>query len=408
MTITGTMVNGHGIAHGGYVFLLADTAFAFACNTYDVATVAAAADVVFVAPAREGDELVAEAAERVRFGRSGVYDVTVRGPGGAVVAEFRGNSRALPLSGRRAMNNPRREAWDLLGGEYDVRVLEPSPPAVAEPPWFADDPLAGPYGTKIVTPVDGLGRTWDDLARERPEIAEFCADRWLGAWRRLAPLPPAFTGTRRAAHALAEHVVAGGAQGGQRQDRVEVHPAWVRHAVLRGRAAGARRGGAAGGRRGGVQPATLGEAATLAGVRLGMPPDVYEPSTPAAPDTHLRLNTAAAGALGAWFGFAWAVLEQLRFDARAPGRVQLWPEHFDPAVDLGEEGHRASFGASPGDDAHPEPYLYVAPWEKQAGVFWNDTVFGGASLPYAALLAADDQRRTALEFFHAGLRELNS
>ncbi|MCW2859913.1 MAG: phenylacetic acid degradation protein PaaD [Actinoallomurus sp.] len=100
MTVADTMVNGHGIAHGGYVFLLADTAFAFACNTYEIATVAAAADVVFVAPARGGDRLVAEAAERVRYGRSGVYDVTVRRDGGEVVAEFRGNSRALPAGDR--------------------------------------------------------------------------------------------------------------------------------------------------------------------------------------------------------------------------------------------------------------------------------------------------------------------
>lgn len=100
LTITDTMVNGHGIAHGGYVFLLADTAFAFACNTYDVPTVAAAADVVFVAPAKAGDTLVAEAVERLRFGRSGVYDVTVRGAGDAVIAEFRGNSRVLPAESR--------------------------------------------------------------------------------------------------------------------------------------------------------------------------------------------------------------------------------------------------------------------------------------------------------------------
>lgn len=96
MTVRDTMVNGHGIAHGGYVFLLADTAFAFACNTYEIPTVAAAADVVFVAPAHAGDRLVAEAVERVRYGRSGVYDVTVRRGDGEVIAEFRGNSRALP------------------------------------------------------------------------------------------------------------------------------------------------------------------------------------------------------------------------------------------------------------------------------------------------------------------------
>ncbi len=94
MTVTDTMINGHDICHGGYVFLLADTAFALACNTYGVVTVAAGADVVFVAPARRGDELVATAAERVVAGRSGVYDVTVRRADGAVVAEFRGRSRS--------------------------------------------------------------------------------------------------------------------------------------------------------------------------------------------------------------------------------------------------------------------------------------------------------------------------
>jgi acyl-CoA thioesterase len=95
MRVTAEMVNGHDIAHGGYVFLLADSAFAFACNTYGQVTVAAAAEVVFVIPARLGDELVAEAVERTRFGRSGIYDVTVRRVGDdAVIAEFRGHSRS--------------------------------------------------------------------------------------------------------------------------------------------------------------------------------------------------------------------------------------------------------------------------------------------------------------------------
>lgn len=95
MAVTDAMVNGHGIAHGGYVFLLADTAFAFACNTYGRVTVARSAEIVFVAPVREGDLLVAFAEERLRFGHNGVYDVSVRGRDGVVVAEFRGQSRAL-------------------------------------------------------------------------------------------------------------------------------------------------------------------------------------------------------------------------------------------------------------------------------------------------------------------------
>lgn len=94
MTVTPAMVNGHRIVHGGYLFLLADTAFACACNSHGPVTVAAGADIVFVAPAREGDVLVARAEERARFGRSGVYDVTVR-RGEEVIAEFRGRSRSL-------------------------------------------------------------------------------------------------------------------------------------------------------------------------------------------------------------------------------------------------------------------------------------------------------------------------
>jgi acyl-CoA thioesterase len=94
MLVTDTMVNGHGSCHGGYVFLLADTAFAFACNTHGPAVVAAGADVTFLAPVRAGDLLVAEGTERVVRGRSGLYDVSVR-CGETPVAEFRGRSRAL-------------------------------------------------------------------------------------------------------------------------------------------------------------------------------------------------------------------------------------------------------------------------------------------------------------------------
>jgi acyl-CoA thioesterase len=94
MAVTADMVNGHGVAHGGYLFLLADTAFACACNSHGPVTVAAAADIDFIAPAHEGDVLTAEALERAHYGRSGIYDVTVR-RGEEVVAEFRGRSRTL-------------------------------------------------------------------------------------------------------------------------------------------------------------------------------------------------------------------------------------------------------------------------------------------------------------------------
>ena len=95
MTVNENMVNGHGIGHGGYVFTIADTAFAFACNTYNERTVAAGADINFLAPVNAGDKLSATAVERSRRGRSGIYDVTVRTADGTVVAEFRGRSRSL-------------------------------------------------------------------------------------------------------------------------------------------------------------------------------------------------------------------------------------------------------------------------------------------------------------------------
>jgi acyl-CoA thioesterase len=94
MTVTELMVNGHGIAHGGFVFALADSAFAGACNYPGSVTGAASASIAFLSPARAGERLVATAIERQRAGRSGVYDVTVS-CGERVVAEFRGLSRTL-------------------------------------------------------------------------------------------------------------------------------------------------------------------------------------------------------------------------------------------------------------------------------------------------------------------------
>ncbi|MGH3311198.1 MAG: hydroxyphenylacetyl-CoA thioesterase PaaI [Streptomyces sp.] len=95
MTVTAAMVNGHGIAHGGYLFLLADTAFACACNSHGPVTVASGADISFVRPARESDTLTAVAEERTRYGRSGIYDVRILRDG-EVIAEFRGRSRTVP------------------------------------------------------------------------------------------------------------------------------------------------------------------------------------------------------------------------------------------------------------------------------------------------------------------------
>ena len=89
------MANGHGIIHGGMIFALADTAFAYACNGRNAAAVAASASIAFLSPAKIGETLIAEAVERMREGRSGVYAVAVRTAEGRAVAEFQGVSREI-------------------------------------------------------------------------------------------------------------------------------------------------------------------------------------------------------------------------------------------------------------------------------------------------------------------------
>ena len=92
MAVRPDMVNGHHIAHGGLIFTLADTAFAYACNSYNLNTVASACHIDYLSPAREGDMLEAVAVERSAAGRTGVYDVTISVVGGKTVALFRGKS----------------------------------------------------------------------------------------------------------------------------------------------------------------------------------------------------------------------------------------------------------------------------------------------------------------------------
>jgi acyl-CoA thioesterase len=95
MPVREDMVNGHHICHGGMIFTLADTAFAYACNSYNQNTVASACQIDFIAPAHEGETLEAEATERSATGRTGVYDVTVRTNAGKIIALFRGKSHRI-------------------------------------------------------------------------------------------------------------------------------------------------------------------------------------------------------------------------------------------------------------------------------------------------------------------------
>jgi hypothetical protein len=131
-----------------------------------------------------------------------------------------------------------------------------------------------------------------------------------------------------------------------------------------------------------------------------------------APDDRapLGVDPAAARALGGLYAFAAGALE--RFARRLPAEAEateviLWPEHFDVALEAGAEPDRATYGVSPGDEEHAEPYAYVSVWSGEAeGVLWNAHGFPGAELGYTELLAAADPQAAAVEFFSERHRAL--
>ena len=110
----------------------------------------------------------------------------------------------------------------------------------------------------------------------------------------------------------------------------------------------------------------------------------------------LEVDPEAASRLADWYAFGASILDEISDPTATP--VRLWPEHFDLAIEMGDE--RANYGFSPGDEQHPEPYAYVGPWTAEvSGELWQATGFRGAELAYRELLAASDARATALDFF---------
>jgi hypothetical protein len=283
--------------------------------------------------------------------------------------------------------NARAEAEQRLGGAYEARVLEPSPPALDGEPWFADDPVARgvvPEGRLVVSPVGTGDLRWEELVADDAGLEEWCAERWLAAYRRLPPAPRRLVETRQALHKLAEEVISPARQ--KANGKIGLRYT-----------------------RGGFGTPFFGNDVQirLAGDQLIVSEAGVERSE------RLEVDAAASAFIGDWYGFAASVLEELRAQAgeRAePSRVQLWPEHFDIAVELGAQsaGARAAYGLSPGDEQHPEPYAYVAPWvAPEPGELWQAKDFAGAELSFAELLDAPDQRAAALDFLRARLVALS-
>ena len=311
--------------------------------------------------------------------------------------------------------NPQAEADAIVGEGRTARVLEPSPPAVLSGPWFADDPAAvgdaDRERVKVVTPTSAGDLRWADLAAADETVAAFCRPRWLADHKPMSPVPDHYPVRRDDLHRLAYGVVSNARKAANGKfglrwtmggfgtpffgDDVQVR--------VEGRLLVVQRGDSVD-----CQPiTTLRAASEFLGVEANSDQAEHDTVALGDLDRPLTVDEELVAFIGDWFGMATAALEELRCTPGGvdPSRVQLWPGHFDPAAELGDAGSdpvtRATYGASPGDAAHPEPYLYVGPWGpvETADPFWNDTAFTGASLPYAALLDDPDPCGTALDFY---------
>ncbi|MGI9610268.1 MAG: hypothetical protein ACR2NL_08225 [Acidimicrobiia bacterium] len=310
-------------------------------------------------------------------------------------------------------HNPRAEAQGLVGPEFEAVVLEPSPPAITDEN-FADDPAATAGARPVVAP-DGRGdHTWSDWLSSRAEHVDWVADRWLGGNRSLGEVPAALPATRIDLHRLAAYVIAparhsvngkfglrytrGGFGtpffGADRQIRVHGDQlidqvgSTVRNTSI----------------------TSLGAAAEFLGTEID-PSTAAESDSPALGDIDAPLTVSVEGSdfLGRWYGMAFAALEAVRADDASvdPSRPQLWPGHFDPAIEVGDEDHRGSYGASPGDQSIDEPYLYVSAWWPDrldldtSDPMWNAPSFTGAILPLSEFRTGEDPVQVAIEFFRS-------
>lgn len=314
----------------------------------------------------------------------------------------------------------RREAQDLVGPDHHALVLEPSPPAVTEGPWFADDPVAAPAAIDraIVSPVGGGDLTWDDWLADHPGQRSWVSRRWLGGDRHVTEPPAGLSQARLGLHRLAAYVLSPARRranskialrwtlggfgtpffGDDEQVRVEGNELVRQHKGTVARA----------------PITTLAGAADFLGTVANSDQAEHDTIPLGDLDRLLSARADVGWFLGDWFGFAASILEETRLIGVAAdddvSRVQIWPGHFDAAIEIGslDAGRRATYGVSPGDPDHDEPYLYVAGWGEidRANQYWNDKHFNGGSLAYQELLDAPDERAAALEFFRTGYRIL--
>ncbi len=344
--------------------------------------------------------------------------------------------------------NPKQEAQDYIDAhlashlKLTAYVLEPSPPAQNEPPFFADIPAQITTNIKTaLSPVLGVsskgGTSYDSLnegdAKDFEGLKDFCAQRWLGFWKKLPPLPEGWIQKMEDAHRLAFAVVsearkqANGKFGlrwvmdgfgtpffvsGDMQMQIRVAGNEI---ILQQGPVSSEAGGSSNG-----WTATTSPISTLksAGEFLGVEPSTSqrEGDSPELGDIERQLacDLETNVFLGDWFGLAFSALEEILMEGEDPSLIQIWPGHFDAAAEISLNGNRATFGASPGDANHySEPYFYIGPHIEidKANPFWNAESFGGAVLPLSEFTSSSNseessERQKVLEFFREGMRLL--
>jgi hypothetical protein len=226
----------------------------------------------------------------------------------------------------------------------------------------------------------------------------------------LEPLPDSFDAARDAMHALAEHVLATARY--RAEGRIGLVPTSGGFGTPtfgdgeRVRVEGVELVHERPGTSTRVRITTLGAAAQFVGVPLGAPADVYTPATPGEADTTLALDPDAAHALAAWIALGDSVLAALceTYAAHAPTPLTIWPEHFDLACELGDADARtrANYGASPGDAAIGQPYLYVGPWDAGRRTGKLATHPWGSAITYEELRASGDPKGAGTDFLLEG------
>ena len=313
--------------------------------------------------------------------------------------------------------NAQKEAQDyidanLSGHNLTAVVLEPSPPAILDQPLLADDPTCPSLEpTDILMPfhIPGGSKNYSDFE----ELADFAIERWLGHFKALPALPDNWQNKMEDVHRLSMAVVSEARKQANEKFGLRYTYGGFGTPFFKNPSSGEDTQVRVEGSNLILQSGDSASSHPITSIQaaadfLGIAPSdtQREGDSPELGDLNRQLNIdpEAVGFLGNWFGLSTSVLEELRRMGLGASVVQIWPGHFDAAIELGEEHCKATYGASPGDHSHSEPYFYIGPWQDvdTGNDFWNAEGFGGASLMLSELDGQSSPRKQVLDFFVKG------